>query len=288
MLQTALGLDFSELDQESKDQYEERTIINRQAKELEAQIGDSDPDAPQNEISVAELAEQHAAAIEVRASNERRTAEIGEAARRASESIAKREQLELQAEEIAKEIEALKSSVEDQKQALYILEAQTPAEVPDIDTIAAKMQSAEADNARVRYQNKHVEQTAELAELKARSEAFTVVIGTIKATKDKMIANADFPINGVEIVDNAILVNGHPLENQGGAAQLRFGVLLVMKSNPKLRVVTMDEALGKLDDESLEMFGVLLAEHNFQGWITGPRAVGDNCIEIRDGEIVTG
>ena len=288
MLQTALGLDFSELDQEYDEQYEMRTEVNREGKSIAAQIGNDDPDAPDAEVSVSELAEQQAAALEVKASNEQHTAEITEDKRRVSESIAKYEQLRLQEEELAKSIVALKSSIEDQNKAIDILEAQPLPNVPDIDAIAEKIKSAESDNARARDKARRKELIGELRDLKARSETITDGLETIKATKKQMIADADFPINGVEIVDNAILVNGHPLANQGGAAQLRFGALLVMKSDPKLRVITMDEALGKLDDESIEMLVVLLEEHNFQAWLTGPRAVGENCIEIRDGEVVKG
>lgn len=286
MLKTALGLDFSELDQEEDEQYKKRTDVNRDAKSIAAQIGNDDPDAPDAEVSVAKLADQHAAALEAKASNDRHTAEIGDMKRRVSGSITKYQQLKLQEEELAKSIEVLKSSVEDQNTEIDILEAQPLSEVPDADAIAQQIANAESNNARARDKARRKELIGELRDLKARSETITESLDTIKATRDKMIADADFPIPGVVIEDKQILVGGHPLANLGGSAGLRFGALLVMKSDPKLRIITMDEALGKLDDESLEMLGVLLTEHNFQGWITGPRAVGEGCIEIRDGELV--
>ena len=295
MLQTALGIDYSELNAEYDTQYKKRTDINTEAKTLAAQIPADDPEAPDTETSVAELSQQHEAAIEAQASNERVGTAIADAERKLSEAIAEGKKLQEQRQELLRKLEGLDQTINEQvvvadrrDQAVTASKAQPLAPVADVLAIKTAIENAESNNQRARAQAQRVKLIKDVADLKGRSEAITDALATIKATKKKMIADADFPINGVEIVDNAILVNGHPLANQGGAAQLRFGALLVMKSDPKLRVITMDEALGKLDDESIEMLVVLLEEHNFQAWLTGPRAVGENCIEIRDGEVVKG
>lgn len=287
MLKTALGLDFSELDSEYDEQYKQRTDVNRDAKNLAAQIGNDDPDAPDAEVSVAELAQQHAAAIEAKASNDRHTTLIAEEKAEVERDVLKYQQLKLDQEELDNRIKYLAESVETANTAIDALEAEPLSEVPNIDVIAEKIKTAEADNARARDKVRRKALVGELRDLKARSETITESLATIKATRDKMVADAEFPIQGVVIDDNQILIHGHPLANQGGAAQLRFGAMLVIMSKPKLKIITMDEALGKLDDESIEMLDVILKEHGFQAWLTGPRAVGEGCIEIRNGEIVT-
>ena len=295
MLQTALGLDFSELEAERDTQYKTRTNINTEAKTLAAQIPADDPDAPDTETSVAELSQQHEAALEAQASNERHKAAIAVAEQEVLDANAQSKRILEQREELTREVAALDDTLGEQamviarkNQALGTLHEQPLAQVADVDAIKTAIDNAESNNQRARTKAQRMKLIKDVDDLKGKSDAITNALATIKATKDKMIADADFPINGVEIVDGAILVSGHPLANQGGAAQLRFGALLVMKSDPKLRIITMDEALGKLDDESIEMLDVLLEEHNFQALITGPRAVGEGCIEIRNGEVVTG
>jgi recombinational DNA repair ATPase RecF len=279
MLKTALGLDFSELDAEYGDQYEERTIINRQAKELAAKIGEADPDVPAKREDSAALAEEYKQAMAATEYNRQREATIIAAEQSHNASLKRVEELNTQL------ANATRDSATDWE-AIVAAEKVEPRNIPNVEAISERMNNADAINERVRAHELRLENVKELADLKAKSDVFTTNLATIKATRDKMIADADFPINGVVIEGNQILINDHPLANQGSSAQLRFGALLVMKSDPKLRILTMDEALGKLDDESLEMLGVLLDEHNFQGWITGPRTVGEGCIEIRDGEVM--
>lgn len=296
MLQVALGLDFSELEAEHDKQYAKRTEVNGQAKTLAAQIPEVDDDAPDAEVSVAELSEELEAAREIELSNDQRATAI----ENDEEKIAKGKNDVIQLnQDIAEAEEKLRVLRNKQKLCMDSLDANRKllehsqskpvAEVPDIDEIKERIKNVESDNAKARAKIEAREKTEQVAELKAMSDVLTEDLAMIKQTKDKMVADAmaEFPVPGVTIEEKEILIHGHPLANQGGRTQLQFGTLLVIKSDPKFRVVTMDEGLGKLDDESLEMLGVLMDEHGFQAWLTGPYERGEGCIVISAGEVIS-
>lgn len=293
MLKTALGLDYSELDAEYKEQYDNRTKINGEAKTLAAQIPEVDPDAPAKEYSAALLTEELEGARSIEAANDARVRAINTATTNWTtlESdhaglVQKQQELMADLKELGSRLTAKAEAVEMAEIKMSELEKVPAKEVPDIDEIKERIKTVESDNAKARDKIRHGELTKQVDELKAQSATITNSLATIDATKEKMIADADFPIPGVKIGDGEILINGHPLVNQGSSAQLRFGSLLVIKSDPKLRIITIDEGLGKLDDESLEMLEVIGDEYDFQFWLTGPRAVGEGCIVISAGEVV--
>jgi len=295
MLKTALGLDFSVLDAEYDKQYEQRTKINGEAKLLEAQIPEDDPEAPDKEVSVAELSTQHEQAVWNQTQNTNRETKLNTTVTdglRADEGLSdlQEELIELELKVVKKkqQIVAQITCCENIATALNEAKDSKIYEVDDTEAIKEKIDNAESENARARAKIERAEKTAQVDELKSKAEVITTCLATIKATKEKMISDADFPIPGVVIEGKEILIKGHPLANQGSAAILRFGLLLVIKSDPKLRICTMDEGLGKLDDESIEMAEAICDEYNFQLWLTGPRAVGEGCVLISAGEVVEG
>lgn len=293
MLKVALGLDFSELDAEADKQYAKRTEVNNNAKTLGAQIPEVDPDAPDAEVSVAELSAKHKAAVQDKQFNTDRLKGIADSEKDESDEKDILNDLNNELDALTKKVAAAEQEIIKQHQVIKDcgrLVADAAAipikEVEDTEAIEERIKNVEADNAKARAKIRHGELTQQVDELKAAAEVLTGALGMIKVTKAKMIADADFPIPGVAIEGSEIQINGHPLANQGSAAQLRFGTLLVIKSDPKFRVVTIDEGLGKLDDESLEMLGVLMDEYTFQAWLTGPYERGEGCIVISAGEVV--
>lgn len=259
IMNKALGLDFSALDYQRKQAFDERTIVNRDVASLESQARakSHNDDVPAEPLTSADLVQQLEDAIAHNSDIEQAASRIAAAERRAGDLAARQEALRIAAAELRKQAEAKELEAEQTAEEESVLRAQnsqakeTSASAEPIDVAAIREQLATIDTTnRMIAENKALaELQKKLAAARRKSDDFSKIIGRIDQDKETKLQKAKFPVQGIKITEDGIQLNGFPFEQASSAEQLRvsLNVAFLLKSN--LRVLFTKEG-GSLDDVS--------------------------------------
>ncbi len=296
LLRELVGLDTSAVDRERAEVYTQRTDVNRQAKRAKGLL-DSLPvheDAPAEPVSVAALTD------ELRAANEA-ARKADEAELEHSEMLDVLEHSERRAEQLRQDVRGLEEQLAAARGALKEHEAtvmparrarvegtKTRAEelralVPDRSAIEERLAQADSVNAKVRDNARHAEAKAELDELAAEAKALTEKLAELDLAKRHALEAAAFPLDGLGIDDEGVLLDELPFEQASSAQQLRASVAIGLALNPELRVLLVRDG-SLLDDESMKLLADLAAEADAQVWLERVGA-SDLGVVIEDGEV---
>lgn len=280
-LKLLVGLDFSQLDAESKKLYEERTIVNREGKELSARYDamENFEDAPAEEVSVSELMQKMATVEEhnkkVNAAFEnlewcedsteragRRVAQLKHDLEKAEEEHAKAKEKESEANKRVKDI----------------------GEIKETDSIRQQISGAEDINSKVRSNKQRAELGKKLESKREESRALTEKINSISADKAKQLENAKFPIEGLSFDENGVIYQGVPLSQASGAGRLRVGASIAEAMNPELRIMLVRDA-SLLDEDGMKIISDFAEEKDMQVWLERVGDKDESAIIIEDGAI---
>jgi len=296
-LRDLLGIDTRRLDAEREIAFDDRTIVNREAKALQAQV-DGMPyhkDLPEDELSAQEIQEALAEA-------KRHNAECDKIVDAYYDAKDAHEAVEAQIAECDTEIArlmdllkteqrqkaTLKQQVVEMEPAIAkAAEAATAIKRVDEDEIVQKLVSVSETN-RLVADNKLLEERTVALNLKLNeSTELTAKIKDIDKQKSELLAAAKYPIPGLAIaMEGGITLNGIPLEQASTAEQLKTGVAICVAMNPEFPVVLIRDA-SLLDDDSLAMVEQFATQHGCQVWM---ERVGDGAecqVVIEDGEVIT-
>jgi len=280
MLRALVGVDLEQLDAERRQAYEDRTAVNREAKTLEGQLAGlpEHPDAPEAEVSVAELAEELDAAQA--ATGKYNAAQQGV-------RIAERDADEAQAEvdRLRAELAVAEERLESARQQVMRAHAEANAmpAPPDTASIREQMRNAEAINAKVRDNTRRRELLVQLEAMRAESQRLTDAIAAVDERKREAVAAAELPVEGLGFDDAGVTLEGVPFEQASGAEQLRCSVAMGLALNPKLRVLLIRDG-SLLDEDSLRLVAEMADEQGAQVWLERVGA-GDGGVLIEDGEV---
>lgn len=279
-LREMVGLDFTELDYERKQTFDKRTDINRGLKAAKAKLEDAPlhPDAPVEEVSVADLSAELAKAQEAEVEFERKKAEwIG-----AKEAVA---QIERVAERVTEELAVARRDIIN-----YTAKAQAAKEaakaVPDLkaEGIRSRLDAAEDLNAHYRANKVYEALGDDCDKLSSQSAELTKTLARQDKEKQTALAKAKFPVKGLSFNEDGVTLNDLPFEQASAAEQLRISIAMGIALNPKLRVMLIRDG-SLLDEKSLAMVAEMAAESDSQVWI---ERVGDGAevsVVLEDGEI---
>ena len=293
LLRTLTGVDYSDLEAEYRKTYEERTVVNRELDRARARIP-SPVEAPDAEVSMADLlAEQEQ--LQAQAQANRSAREQLEQAKRA-EGIAKADaahaaqrvtELERQladakklAQHGADEASMAAASVE----ALQADVDELPAD-PDLSDVRRRMGEVEATNAKVRQKKERARLAAEASAKQKEADALTKRIDALKAEKEKRIAAASMPVDGLGFGADGITYRGLPFEQASSAEQLRVSLAMGLALNPKLKVLLIRDG-SLLDEDSMRVVAEMAEKADAQVWLELV-ASGGSGIVIEDGQIAS-
>ena len=276
-LADAVTLDFDPdaIDQARAEAYDERTVVNREVKNLEARLSSLPaPKAgvPEEELSMTDLlAEMKAAnAEEARQAQERR----------------KLKDMRAWAQDLKEKIDALRAELaelsEEGKAQSEIVSSLPPP--PDLDAIAARMNSAEEINALVRAAREYRQVSAEADERRLESEELSAKIRALDAKKADGFARAKFPVKGLTFDSEGVTFNGIPFQQCSSAEQVRIAVAIAAALNPKIRVIRISDG-SLLDSDSMAEIERMAREHDMQVWIERVDETGAVGIVIEDGMV---
>lgn len=282
MLRQVVGLDFSEHDRERQAVYDARREVNRDVKRLEGAV-QSMPyheDAPEAEVSAAALAD------------ELQAAEASETAVRSAEgNVAGAEQaLSDTDEEIADLERKLHVARETrERRAGYVEEAKKAlgtrrSEVVESEPIRERLRAVDEQNRLHRENAERAARKAELEERRTKSAEQTKRLEELDAEKERRLAEAPFPVEGLGFAAEGVVFKGVPFEQASGAERIQVSVAMGLALNPRCRVLLIRDG-SLLDEEHLRLVAKLAEEKDAQVWI---ERVGDrdaSAVVIEDGQV---
>jgi hypothetical protein len=92
------------------------------------------------------------------------------------------------------------------------------------------------------------------------------------------------PVDGLAFDENHVLFNGIPIEQLGGAEQIRVSTAVAMALNPKLKVIRIMHG-EELDDDNLAILAMIAEQNGYQIWMARVDASGKVGIVMEDGEV---
>jgi len=291
ILRAMVGIDFTGVNAERDNLYASRTQMNRDIKALEGKLAAiPQVDAPDNEVSVSEVADTLQKALEHNAG-----------IRRLADTInSKKEQLESVEKSIAHAREQIRKwenaivtcqgEIERTSQSLAEIEAEY-ASITPIDTEAIRQQigQVEKTNANVRSNKARANTESILSVTRKEAQELSEAIEEIDAQKATTLREAKFPVAGLSIGEDGVTFNGLPFSQCSSAEQLRISVAMGLAMNPKLKVLLIRDG-SLLDAGSLQMVADMAQAADAQVWIERVGEGAECQVIIEDGavkEVVT-
>lgn len=286
-LQALVGLDFTKLDHDRKNTFDERTVVNRKLKDAEANLkaAPHHTDAPKTEVSVADLSMELTRAQEAEVEFERKKGEYEGAKNRVASTEREIAGMERQIESLTKALAGLRKDLEAEK--TDAAKAKTAAEnVPsfEIDDIRAKLAGAETINRKVRENANRTKLQAAVDATRKEADKLTDRLAEIDESKAKALSDAKFPVDGLAFDESGVTLKGLPFSQASAAEQLRVSVAMGLALNPKLRVMLIRDG-SLLDKKSMKLVAEMAADNDAQVWL---ERVGDGAevsVVIEDGEV---
>jgi len=265
-----VGDKLYELDQKEKELYNQRRTIGQigdQKKKYAAELPVF-PEAPNELISASELIRQQQ---EILARN--------------GENQKKRNQLELEAHssQLQKQIDQLVMEQAKVKKDLDIARMDA-ADLHDESTaeLEKNISDIEEINRKVRVNLDKEKAETEAQEYAQKYDEYSELLEEVRSERTDLLKGSNLPLEGLSVEDGELTYKGFKWDNLSGADQMKVGVAIVRKLNPKCGFVLLD-MLEQMDMDTLNEFGAWLQQENLQVIATRV-STGDECsIIIEDG-----
>ena len=269
------ALDFTLIDSELKDDYEKRSLMNRDIKHLEGKLETMPAipaDLPDMEISVQDLSLQLKAVHEVNRDYNQQNATL-------QKHYADYASIKLTVDRLTAELVRAESTLSGIKEAgqaqKKIVDGMSPSDPTPLET---QLSTAEETNTGIRAAHDAKETRLEITELKNMVEDLNTHMEELKSQKDDLLADASFPVPGLAFNEDGITVGGLPFDedhmssgemfristqmaialNTTGILICRNGVLLDAKNRAMVKemaeaagIFTLFEVVG--DDEEAQL-----------------------------------
>ena len=274
LVRQLVGLDFTELDAKRAGAFSERTMVNRDVKNLEAQLGSPQfagcEDAPDEAVDVSELMAQ---LTKIREGN----ALVDQAHAIVNGNEAEIITINSQIAQLNQKAQALKKTIDQWK-------PHTVMEKQDTSAVEIQINQAGETNRLVMQKQQQAQIVSQLATAKQNAEALTATITKADADKKEQMGSAVFPVPGMSFDDSVVLFNDIPFEQCSSAERLRMSseVGVALCSDPeKLQVMLIRDG-SLLDDNSLALLAQMAHSKGVQCFL---EIVGNSGnIVIEDGE----
>jgi predicted nucleic acid-binding Zn-ribbon protein len=249
--------------------YDDRTVVNRDVKRLEAQVAGMPAvpdDTPDDEVSAAELVDE---------------------LQQAKDAARKAEAFGLELERAGREVDRLEEELRAAHEAVARLHKQQEemADPPDPAPIQERLAGVDATNAYVRLKRERARLQEELEGARERSKKLTAQLAKIDADTAAAIAAASMPLEGLSFDDEGVLYQGVPFSQASSAERLRVSIAVAMALNPKIRVLRITDG-SLLDTENLALIEQMAGDHDFQIWIERVDETGKVGVVIEDGQVL--
>lgn len=266
-----VGDKLYELDQQEKELYNQRRTIGQIANQKKKYAAELPvyPDVPAEPISATELIKEQQEILATNGENQRKRQRL---AKLQSEA----DTLQKQIEELLTKQAKIHSDLEVAQMDAKELQDQSTAEleksIADIEEI----------NRKVRMNLDKEKAETEAQEYAEKYDAHTEKIEAVRSARADLLDGANLPLEGLSVEDGELTYKGFKWDNLSGADQMKVGVAIVRKLNPKCGFVLLDK-LEQMDLDTLKEFSAWLKQEGLQVIATRV-STGDECsIIIEDG-----
>ena len=284
-----LPIDIDSLDKQRKEIYDNRTLVNRDIKQLTGQMeGIKDRlQVPDEEKSAADVIDEMKAATDKIAANNNLRTEL-------NNLVDWRVRTKKELDKINEEIIKLQDGAEQIKLDLATCDQSIATDTdivvklidPDIDEFKCKMDDVETLNQHVREKQDRRKLFTLIESEQDRAKGLTEEIEDIDTLKSKTIREADMPVPGLGFDENGVTFEDIPLSQRSDGERRKISARIGMALNPDLRVLWLKDA-SLLDHDSMKEMENLADEHGYQIWL---ERVGDEenvAIHIEEGRVVS-
>ena len=288
-LKRITGLDFSEMDQQRKEYYDERTLVGREVKQIEGNLaGMENYGFNVEKVSIPTLLEDLA---EIQAGNRENdkkkeelktiTGEVESAKQRIDDM---REELQRIQDKIAKAKTFYSDLIDSQLAIRKEVESLVYADETDIKDQIAK---AEEINMQIDASVKFDQEQEKLETKKSEYQSLTSNIQKIDDDKQKQLSEIDFPIDGLSFNESDVLYNDLPFNEKQLSSEelLRVSFAIAIAARPNLKNILIREG-SLLDENNLKLIGQMAEDAGIHVFI---EVVGNDAekatILIENGEI---
>lgn len=295
LVQNMLGLDLSKFDKKYAEVFEKRTELGRDGKKLAAQLqaaGKKHEDVPVEEVKVVDLMtelEKLQAENKLRASALALVEDLGDEQTKLTKHVSElTEQIAALQRTLESTKEKIKAAETGQKNAQKKLEQQ-PDRTPDIAAVKEKIATADETNRKIRT-NKEIDRLEkEVNASRGEWQKLTDQLEKIKDERAETVANAKWPIKGMTLTEDGLLMDGLPFEQASTSQRIMASVAVGMALNPKLRLLVCQHG-SDLDSATLDALDAVVKENKFQcivELVTRSKEDEERCaVVISDGEVV--
>ena len=294
-LRALVGVDVAPFEARRIAAYNERTIVGRDVKSLEARLQSTQrhEGLPSADIAVSEiLAEQEKAA--------KQNADVAllrqvftTAENQVVNCLSVVERCEQEVHRCQKALNDANYKLDQAFQSharakdIFQQRAKDIEGLSDIDLSPFKTRCAEAEaiNQKIRQNRQRDELAKELNAKREKVESLTSEIEKADKEKAAAISSAKYPIDGLAFdVDGNVTYNGIPFEQCSSAEQLRVSVAIGLALNPKLRVLLIRDG-SLLDSDSMVELQRMADEAKAQVWVERVGNDGAVSVIIDDGMV---
>lgn len=266
-----VGDKLYELDQKEKELYNQRRTIGQigdQKKKYAAELPVF-PEAPNELISASELIRQQQEILARNGENQKKRNQL-------SELEAHNDQLQKQIDQLVMEQAKVKKDLDIARMDAADLHDESTAE------LEKNISDIEEINRKVRVNLDKEKAETEAQEYAQKYDEYSVLLEEVRSERTDLLKGSNLPLEGLSVEDGELTFKGFKWDNLSGADQMKVGVAIVRKLNPKCGFVLLDK-LEQMDMDTLNEFGVWLQQENLQVIATRV-STGDECsIIIEDG-----
>ncbi len=300
-LRELVGVDTTQLDIDYGERYDERTVVNRQVKDMAAQI-DAIPEDDVKAVSVtdllAELEKRQAFNDELddKLQDADREAELaGQAITDHERTLEEIKGIEAHIEQLKKDIDVKWEFVKDREKAAEehiskeneMRKQAASTESKDTQEIREQIQLAEVTNERAAQQQRRNELVDKHAGLQKKADTLTGDMEKIDKQKQELLASAKFPVEGLSFNEHGVTYNDVPFSQCSSAEQMRVSLAMGISLNPKLKVMLIRDG-SLLDEDNLKMISDMSEEAGAQVWIERVSDGDEVSVIIEDGQVLEG
>jgi hypothetical protein len=198
--------------------------------------------------------------------------------------VEKAEQLEAQLKQLHKDVAEDKATLAAMEKA----SAKLPplAEPKDAAAISQDIAEARATNAGIDRRSQAERMDGEIEVVTKTIGKLDRAIDDLRAKASSVIAEAQYPVEGLGFVEDEVMYNGLPFTQASNAEQIKVSIAMGMAFNPKLRVMRIKDG-SLLDDDSMAVVETMAVEHDFQVFVEIVDVSGKIGVYLVDGEIAT-
>ncbi len=267
VLKRLVGLNFDKVNAQYKKTFDQRTTVNRQGKELKANIGSMVryEGMPDTEVSINKLNTEFREALFRNQEFKRLTDTL-------SVEEAELEQLKKRAAVLVKDIKKNRKDLQGMKEI-------------DTEAISSKISNVETINSKIRQNKRYDEINQDLIKLREQSTSLGRQLAKIETDKEKTLAKAKFPINGLAIDDDGVVFKGIPFTQCSSSQQIKISVAMGLAMNPKLRVILIREG-SLLDEKNLAMVAKMAEKADAQIWVEKVSKGPECTVILEEGSVV--